>query len=113
MLQNKKEKIADFDAWYEEGWRKRMKADPIMAWLNDARTKVEHIGDLDLASTAVVTVIANWIDGPYAVFEVPPHVVQKKLQKTLSQPILLTGFAKRDCSRLSDAGYRVIFRTMS
>lgn len=74
MLQTQKEKIADFDSWYESGWRPRLEADPLMAWLHDARTKIEHVGDLDLESTAAVSVISNWLDGPYAEFQVPPHV---------------------------------------
>jgi hypothetical protein len=74
MLQTQKDKIEDFDEWYEVGWREKMKEDPLMAWLHDARTKVEKVGDLEIASTALVSVIANWVDGPYAVFEVPPHV---------------------------------------
>lgn len=78
MLQNQKGKIADFKDWYEVGWRARLKADPLMVWLYDARTTIEHVGDLDIASTAKVSVIADWLDGPYAVFEVPPHVGPKK-----------------------------------
>jgi hypothetical protein len=79
MLQRQKEKISDFDTWYEEGWRERMKADPMMAWLHDARTKIEHVGDLDLASTAKVTVVASWLDGPYAEFDVQPHVGPREI----------------------------------
>lgn len=74
MLQNQKDKISDFETWYEVGWRARLKDDPVMAWLHDARTKIEHVGDLDLESTAMVTVVASWLDGPYAEFAVPPHV---------------------------------------
>lgn len=73
MLQKQKAAIPDFDAWYQ-GWQKRMKADPVMTWLGDARTKIEHTGDLDLASTAKVTVIASWLDEPYRTFDVEPHV---------------------------------------
>lgn len=51
-----------------------MKADPIMRWLHDARTKIEHVGDLDLESVAKVTVVASWLDGPYAEFQVLPHI---------------------------------------
>lgn len=74
MLQKQKDKIEDFDSWYEEDWRTRMKGDPLMVWLHDARTTIEKVGDLDLCSTARVEVIADWLDGPYSVFEVPPHV---------------------------------------
>src|SRR4051794_14608956 len=53
MVQNHKERIPDFDEWYG-AWQKRMGADPIMKWMRDARTQVEHVGDLDVASTARV-----------------------------------------------------------
>jgi hypothetical protein len=73
MLQNQKHLIEDFDSWYERGWRPRLKSDPVMSWLHDARTTIEHVGDLDLESTALVTVIASWVDGPWTEFAVPPH----------------------------------------
>jgi len=84
MLQTQKHKIEDFGSWYEEGWRERLKADPIMAWLHDARTQIEHVGDLDLESTAKVTVIASWLDGPYTEFEVPPHVGPEEIAAQIS-----------------------------
>ena len=74
MLQKQKARIEDFDEWYEAGWRQKMKADPQMVWLHDARNTIEKVGDLDIASTAMVTIIAGWLDGPYSEFEVPPHV---------------------------------------
>lgn len=37
------------------------------------------MGDLEIASTAVASVVANWLDGPYAVFEVPPHVSPEEI----------------------------------
>ena len=84
MLQNQKDKIPGFDDWYENGWRERLKADPIMTWLHDARTTIEHIGDLDLSSTANVTVIASWIDGPYTEFEVAPHIGPREIAENFS-----------------------------
>lgn len=83
MLQTQKDKIEDFETWYEAGWRERMRADPLMTWLHDARTTVEHVGDLEIASTAVVSVVANWLDGPYAVFEVAPHIGPEEIVSNL------------------------------
>jgi hypothetical protein len=84
MLQTQKASIPDFEEWYVHGWRRRMQQDPIMVWLHDARTKIEHVGDLDVASTALVTVIASWLDGPYAVFEVPPHIGPEEIASNFS-----------------------------
>jgi len=78
MLQRQKDKITDFAPWYKK-WQDRMKTDPLMNWLNDARTQIEHLGDLDLASTATVSVIASWMDGPYSQFEIPPHVGPERI----------------------------------
>lgn len=71
MIQKDKEKIPDFDPWYES-WQERMREDRLMTWLKDARNLVEKQGDLDLASTARVTIVASWLDGPYFETEVSP-----------------------------------------
>jgi hypothetical protein len=73
MVQNHKHEIADFDKWYG-AWQERMAADPIMKWMRDARTHVEHVGDLDVASTARVSVIADWLSEPYRTLNVPPSL---------------------------------------
>ncbi|MGH2500050.1 MAG: hypothetical protein ACRDF0_08190 [Candidatus Limnocylindria bacterium] len=73
MLQKQKTKIDDFDTWYGE-WQDRLRADPIMKWLHDARTHIEKRGDLELASTARVELVAGWLPGPYADLEVPPLI---------------------------------------
>ncbi len=70
MLQKRKAEIPDFAAWYD-AWRERMASDPLMIWLRDARNTVEKVGDLDLASTARVTMIADWVDHRYVDLEVP------------------------------------------
>ena len=78
LLQKEKARIPGFDEWYG-AWQERMRADPLMLWLHDARTHVEKRGDLDLASTAKVTVIASWLDGPSAEFSVPPLLGPEEL----------------------------------
>jgi hypothetical protein len=71
MVQTQKGEFEDFDAWYGP-WQDRFRADPIMKWLHDARTKIEHTGDLELASTARVSVVADWLNHSYSDFDVPP-----------------------------------------
>ena len=45
-----------------------------MRWLVEARNSVEKQGDLDLRSTARVSVVASWLPAPIAEFEVPPLI---------------------------------------
>jgi hypothetical protein len=78
MLQKQKAQIEDFETWYGD-WQERLRADPIMKWLHDARTHVEKLGDLDLASTAHVELIASWMPGPIANLEVSPLADPKEL----------------------------------
>jgi hypothetical protein len=73
MLQKQKAKIDDFDTWYG-AWQERLRADPTMKWLHDARTHIEKRGDLDLESTARVELVAGWLPGPYADLDVPPII---------------------------------------
>lgn len=40
-LQVEKEKIIDFEEWYVI-WQNRMKKDPVMTWLNNARVTIVH-----------------------------------------------------------------------
>lgn len=54
-LQNEKQKIPGFDTWYPR-WQERLKSDEIMRWLCDARTEIVHRKDLEMHSTAAVTV---------------------------------------------------------
>lgn len=55
-LQNDKSKFSDFDAWYAP-WQARLKADQKAKWLQDARVKVVHQGDLESYSYAEVRLV--------------------------------------------------------
>lgn len=74
LLQKEKALLPDFDAWYEP-WRDRMRADPVMRWLVNARNRIEKEGDLDLHSRARVSLLATW-EGPLPLieFDLPPLV---------------------------------------
>lgn len=67
-----------FDAWYGRK-QQEMGADAVMRWAVEARNQIEKVGDLDLNSTARVSVIASWGLPPAYEFEVPPleppHVI--------------------------------------
>jgi len=60
-----------FDAWYEN-WRLRMREDPVLRWLVEARNYIEKQGDLEMRSTARVSVVAGWLPGPFLELDVPP-----------------------------------------
>lgn len=63
VLQKEAKREAGFAAWYDE-WRERLRMDAIMRWLVDARNRIEKEGDLDVHSTAVVSVVADWLEHP-------------------------------------------------
>jgi hypothetical protein len=101
MLQKQKDKIDDFDGWYG-AWQEQLRADPIMKWLHDARTHVEKIGDLELASTARVELVASWLPGPYKDLEVPPLMGPEELAPLVREifPDLPESIAKEGLLRL-------------
>lgn len=65
-IQKEKNRVAEFDAWYAL-WQGRMKDDPIMTWLNEARVTIVHAGDLDTHSVARVRLIGGYEDATAAV----------------------------------------------
>lgn len=85
ILQNHKRIIPDFDAWYEP-WQERMRADPLMRWMVEARNKIEKQGDLEAQSFVHADIVASYLDeGPS--IEVPanlfddPSVLLRKISK--------------------------------
>lgn len=60
-----------FGPWYS-AWQERMRQDAVLRWLVGARNRIEKEGDLELRSTARVTLIASWLPAPYDEFDVPP-----------------------------------------
>lgn len=56
MLQSEKEKIGNFDAWYES-IRDVMRKDVAMKWLHDSRTHVVHKGDLEKDSYLSLSIV--------------------------------------------------------
>lgn len=60
-----------FDAWYGP-WQERMRADPLMRWLVEARNAVEKQGDLDTESVALVSLLLTDDEQLLERLEVPP-----------------------------------------
>jgi hypothetical protein len=72
VLQSEKDLFSNFDAWYAP-WQERLKADPVLQWVKDARNKVVKQGDLETSSKAVVKLI-TWRDHVLAELSVPPEL---------------------------------------
>jgi hypothetical protein len=72
VLQKEHAAVPGFEPWYA-GWLERMKADPLMKWLVDARNQVVKRGDLETRSTARALIRSY---GAIAVteFTAPPFV---------------------------------------
>ena len=62
-----------FDAWYADR-QEEMRGDSVMRWSVEARNHIEKQGDLDLRSTARVSVLASWLETPFEEFDIPPLV---------------------------------------
>jgi hypothetical protein len=83
-----------FDDWYV-GREAVMSADPVMRWLVKARNHVEKEGDLDMRSSALVSVIDSWLEVPYLEVDVPPLVPTTEIARVL-RPRELPEHVRRD-----------------
>jgi hypothetical protein len=70
MLQSEQAAIPGFGEWYP-AWQARMRQDPILAWLKDARNTVVKQGDLETASMARASILA-WTEHCFGEVTVPP-----------------------------------------
>jgi hypothetical protein len=81
ILQNRKENIPDFDVWYG-GWQERLRGDPLMRWMVDARNKIEKRGDLEVHSFVRAEIIASYlnegpsIEVPAGLFDDPQRLIE-------------------------------------
>jgi hypothetical protein len=70
ILQSEKHSFSQFEDWYKH-WQERMKADPILRWLIEARNTVVKQGDLETSSMAVVKLV-TWKDDVLVEMAIPP-----------------------------------------
>jgi hypothetical protein len=87
VLQKELKHHDGFEEWYSR-WQAELKNDPRMKWLVEARNQVEKQGDLDVASTARVRVLANWLGGPIADMEVDPTEEAHEIARAIQLPSL-------------------------
>lgn len=70
ILQSEKHRVSDFDEWYG-AWQARMASTPLLTWVKDARNTVVKQGDLEIESSAVVTLL-TWRDDVLSTVPIPP-----------------------------------------
>lgn len=70
MLQSEKRSFSQFEDWYKR-WQERIKADPILRWLKEARNTVVKQGELENSSMAVVKLV-TWKDDVLVESSIPP-----------------------------------------
>ncbi|MEH6678045.1 hypothetical protein [Phenylobacterium sp.] len=91
ILQSNKRLIPNFDEWYAP-WQEKLKADPLMRWMVDARNKIEKQGDLEAHSTIRAQIIASYLEegpsiGLAAKLADGPEALLKKVPVLLAQHI--------------------------
>lgn len=78
ILQSNKRIFTNFDPWYET-WQSKLRADPLMRWMVDARNKIEKQGDLETHSFVRAEIIASYYEeGP--IIEVPAELFQNSAE---------------------------------
>ena len=83
VLQKTLAHVNGFDQWYADQ-QALMAADPLMRWAVEARNHIEKQGDLEMRSTARVSVVASWLPAPYDELEVPPLVGPAQIAEQLA-----------------------------
>ncbi|NVK55882.1 MAG: hypothetical protein HWE26_09715 [Alteromonadaceae bacterium] len=68
VLQANKREIPGFDSWYGP-WQERMRGNPSLRWLVDARNYIVKRGDLELLSKLRIEVIGSYLAGEVKIFE--------------------------------------------
>ncbi|MBT2286952.1 hypothetical protein J7E78_25870 [Paenibacillus polymyxa] len=98
-LQNEKEKIIDFDSWYPN-WQSKMKTDPIMKWLNEARVKIVHQKDLETKSQANVLIHSyfNLVEYKFDVPALlPSEVIAHNAKSIIKEKIEIPEHQLKEC----------------
>jgi hypothetical protein len=70
ILQSEKHSFTQFDVWYKS-WQERIKPDPVLRWLKEARNTVVKQGELETSSIAVVKLV-TWKDDVLLETSIPP-----------------------------------------
>ncbi len=98
VLQKNKPAIEGFDEWYGS-WQAKMKTDPVMKWLVQARNTVVKEGDLEAHSSLRVSVVAGYFKPPVKDFDIPPclptEIAVRKIEfKGITEDLRQNGFVR-------------------
>jgi hypothetical protein len=80
-LQKQKDNLSGFDEWYSE-WQEKMKAEPILKKLDNARRIIVHMEDLKLHSYGTAT-IESWLKEKELSFKFDPFKNTEEVAKGL------------------------------
>ncbi len=84
IVQSNKRLFSNFDPWYQS-WQDKLRADPLMRWMVDARNKIEKQGDLEAHSFVRAEIVASYYEeGPR--MEVPAELFQSPAELISSIP---------------------------
>ena len=72
LLQKQKAHLPGFSDWYPK-WQAAVKPNPVMGWIVKARNRIVKEADLELLSTARLTMTFDWMNGEERIFHVPPR----------------------------------------
>lgn len=86
VLQAQKSQLPNFDTWYETQ-QGRMRSDPKMRWLVEARNFIEKQGDLTTRSRFTVTLSNSWEDQPAQEYPLGPEVTAADVAKLIANTI--------------------------
>lgn len=81
ILQSEKPLFNQFEDWYGP-WQERMRADPVLMWLKDARNSIVKEGDLETTSTAIVRLV-TWRDDVLMESIIPPDIPSSLIIRNL------------------------------
>ena len=65
LLQKQKAHLPGFSDWYPK-WQAAVKPNPVMGWIVKARNRIVKEADLELLSTARLTMTFDWMNGEAA-----------------------------------------------
>jgi len=99
ILQNNKRLFTNFDPWYEL-WQGRLRADPLMCWMVNARNKIEKQGDLEMHSFVRTEILASYyeegprMEVPATLFQCPAQLIANIPTEALRNHIFKDGILR-------------------
>ena len=99
ILQSNKRLFSNFEPWYES-WQEKLRADPLMRWMVDARNKIEKQGDLEAHSFVRAEILASYYEeGPRMevaaeLFQSPAELINSIRTEALKEHVFKDGILR-------------------